>query len=74
MTTTTPTHAVTNTEVADKIGLNHSMVSRIRGGQRTPSFDTMAAIEAAYGWPLTEQAISRKRGTYAEDFESVINS
>ena len=74
MDTMTPTSAVTNNEVATKIGLDHSMVSRIRGGQRIPSFDSMVSIEAAYGWPLTEQAISRKRGTYAKDFEAVINT
>lgn len=73
MNTTTPTNAVTNTEVAERIGLDHSMVSRIRGGQRIPSFDSMAVIETSYGWPLSEQAISRKRGTYAKDFEAIIN-
>lgn len=74
MNTTTHTEAVTNNEVANKIGLDHSMVSRIRGGKRNPSFETMASVERAYGWPLSEQSLSRQRGKYAEDFEAVINS
>ena len=63
----------TNQEVADKIGLSHSGVSRIRSGQRLPSFDAMRRIEAVYNWPLSAQATAREKGTYAQEFETAIS-
>lgn len=72
--TQTPDVVVTtNIEVAERIGLSHSSVSRIRSGDRLPSIDVMANIAESYGWDFTSQVHSRQAGTYADDFEAVIS-
>lgn len=37
-------HGLTNTGVAEKIGRDHSFVSRLRNGQRLPTITTLTAI------------------------------
>lgn len=62
----------TNQDVAARIGLTHSGVSRIRTGDRLPSVPTMVRIQEAYGWSVQEQTEARARGTYADDFERAL--
>ena len=69
MTTKTP-----NTKVAKELRLDPSAVSRLRSGDRTPSFDTMNRVSDAFGWPCAEQALARQRGAWSTHFERVIQS
>lgn len=72
----TTTAAVTNPQVGEKIGIGHTGVSRLRSGDRSPSIETMIAIEEAYSWPIGEQIRARRQGKkpYAEAFEAVLAS
>lgn len=72
MTTETAPIAPTNQDVAAKIGLTHSGVSRIRSGDRLPSIPTMARIETVYGWTVQDQVSARGTGKYAEEFEGAL--
>lgn len=63
------TATITNTDLADKIGVTHSMASRIRSGHRHPGLDTMARIRDLLGWPLDDQVAHRKAASYAPEFE-----
>lgn len=71
MATTRP--PVTNESVAKRLGLSHSMISRIRSGDRMPSFRTMQAIAAVYDWSLDAQGEAQRLDQYAAAFENVIN-
>lgn len=64
----------TNTEVAARIALNHSTVSRIRRGERRPSLASMLRIQGQYGWSLSDQAASIVAGKYGADFERVLRA
>lgn len=61
----------TNQQVADDLGVTHSMVSRIRSGDRIPSLDVMLTIHS-WGWGLEKQALAKTLGTYAEEFEKLL--
>jgi transcriptional regulator with XRE-family HTH domain len=43
---------MSNTEFGDRIGVTHSMASRIRSGQRLPSRKVALAMHREFGWPL----------------------
>lgn len=58
----------TNKTVAERIGLTHSTISRIRNGHRVPSVDAMVRIEAETKWSVADQIKARQEGTYAEAF------
>lgn len=62
----------TNVEVAERLGLTHSGVSRLRSGDRRASFDVMARIEKRLGWELSYQVNARRDGKWAEAFEAVL--
>jgi len=64
----------TNEEIAQKIGLSHSGVSRIRNGHRLPGIETMQKIQEVYGWSVQTQVDARSRGTYAAEFEIAVAS
>lgn len=64
---------VTNEAVAKRLGLTHSAISRIRSGDRLPSFDTMVRIDAEYDWPIQDQTDARLLGSYHVEFERIIN-
>lgn len=66
--------AVTNEAVGKALGLSHSMVSRIRSGDRMPSFDKMVKIAAVYGWSLEAQGEAHRLDQYASEFEKAINA
>ena len=56
MTKTEKTHPIPrHTEVADRLSMSVSGVSRIRAGQRKPSNATVNAISQTYGWPRCVQ-------------------
>lgn len=63
---------VTNQQVGTDIGATHSMVSRIRSGDRLPSFELMRQIETQIGWSMTDQTDARLLGSYAQEFESAL--
>jgi transcriptional regulator with XRE-family HTH domain len=60
---------MTNQEVGELIGLSHSAVSRIRRGERNPSFDVMMKIDQKFDWPLEQQIVAKVEGYYATYFE-----
>lgn len=60
---------ITNERIAQDIGVTHSMVSRIRSGDRFPSYDTMKQIERAYNWTVADQLKARDEGKYASSLE-----
>jgi transcriptional regulator with XRE-family HTH domain len=62
----------TNKSTAERIGLTHSTVSRIRNGQRFPSIAVMGKIEAETGWKVADQVAARLGGTYAETFRTKV--
>ena len=74
MTTTATATAPTpsNAEVARRIGRTHSYVSRLRSGDRLPSWETGRLIEREYGWDLGDQALAREANDWAAQFEKVL--
>ena len=63
---------VTNQKVADRLGINHSTVSRIRSGERHPSLNLMRKIEAEYDWDLMAQIRINGTVAYKREFERVL--
>lgn len=43
---------MSNTEFGRRIGVSHSMASRIRSGDRLPSRKVALAMHREFGWPL----------------------
>lgn len=64
--------AVSNAAVAERIGVNHSMVSRIRSGSRIPSIALMFTVEKTFGWDVAHQAGAAHTDIYAAEFENVL--
>lgn len=56
---------MTNEEFGHKIGVGHSMASRIRNGQRLPGTQTLHAIHREFGIPLEELLAAHARGRRA---------
>lgn len=69
MTSMTTGTTVTNEQIARDLKLSDSMVSRIRSGDRFPSFGTMELIALQYHWPVADQVARRMLGEYAKSFE-----
>lgn len=63
---------VTNQRVADDLGVTHSMISRIRSGDRLPSLQLVRRISGALGWPVEDQVASLDPVKYAEEFERLL--
>jgi DNA-binding XRE family transcriptional regulator len=61
--------AVTNQRVADDLNITHSMVSRIRSGDRHPSLVLACRINKMFDWPLQDQVNAINAGNYAVLFE-----
>lgn len=64
---------VTLQRVAQALGCSIATVSRLRAGDRQPSFLLMVAIERAFDWPLEEQARSRAASRWHLDFDTALN-
>ncbi len=62
----------TNQELADRLGLTHSGISRIRSGSRLPSIEVMDQLDKLYGWSVVKQIRARQTGTYAQELEAVL--
>lgn len=45
---------LSNTEVAEALGMHHSYVSRMRTGERLASIGTISRISQVYGVPTSE--------------------
>ena len=56
---------MTNEEFGHKIGVGHSMASRIRNGQRLPGTQTLRAIHREFGIPLEDLMDAHSRGRQA---------
>lgn len=72
MSTVTTAPTPSNSEVAQRIARTHSYVSRLRSGDRLPSWETSRNIEREYGWSLADQASARERGQWSPEFEKVL--
>lgn len=68
-----PPRDVTNVAVAEKLGVDHSTVSRIRSGLRYPSRELMRRISEQYNWKVVHQLdLLPDKGRnlrYAQEFE-----
>lgn len=62
--------SVTNEQVAKDLGITHSMVSRIRSGNRLPSIHLMRKIDSVLGFRIVQQIAAA--GNYAEAFENAL--
>ena len=47
--------AVTLGNVAKRLDMSESSISRLKSGRRSPSWNTMRKIQTEYGWPIEEQ-------------------
>lgn len=63
---------VTNQRVGEDLGVSHSMISRIRSGDRLPSLALVRRISVAFGWPIDDQISSLDPKVYAEAFEAML--
>lgn len=63
---------VTNERVAELLGVHHSMVSRLRSGERFPSVQLMTKIEEIFRWKMSAQAKVFATPGYARGFERAI--
>lgn len=68
----------TNVAIAEKLGVDHSTISRIRHGQRYPSRELMRRIAEKYGWLVVHQLdLLPDKGRnlrYAEQFEKRVRN
>lgn len=63
---------VTNEQVAKDLGISHSMVSRLRSGDRHPSVNLMNRIKDLTRWKVESQMRLFATPQYAEKFEAVL--
>jgi transcriptional regulator with XRE-family HTH domain len=63
---------ISNVDIAKKLDVQHTTVSRWRSGDRTPSLAQMLKISETMGWELIAQAMSWKIGQYHQDFEKFL--
>ena len=65
-----------NARVGQRLGVNHSTISRIRSGQRYPSRRLMRLIEEEYGWSVNDQIELLPDGgrnrRYANEFDKKV--
>lgn len=73
-----PPRDVTNVAVAERLGVDHSTVSRIRSGQRYPSRELMRRISEKFNWKVVHQLdLLPDKGRnlrYAQEFERKVCS
>ena len=63
---------LTNSQIAEALGLSESGVSRLRSGDRLPSLEVMQKIETKYGWTVQGQSNARQAGKWTEAFLEVL--
>lgn len=59
----------TNRTIADRLGLSVATVSRLRSGDRYPSFAVMERIASETGWSVARQSTARTAGKWYLGFE-----
>lgn len=59
----------TNRTIADRLGLSVATVSRLRSGDRYPSFAVMERIASETGWSVARQSTARAAGKWYLGFE-----
>lgn len=64
--------SLTNQEFGERIGVGHSMASRIRSGQRLPSVAVMKRISEEFDLPLETLVLRHEQGP--EAFGKLIRS
>ena len=64
---------VTLQRVAQLLGCSIATVSRLRAGDRQPSFLLMAGIERAIGWMIEDQARARAGSRWHLEFETQLH-
>lgn len=71
----TPTRSdVSNLQIANDLGhLSHSSISRIRSGDRVPTYETIWRIHEVYSWPIFDQVEAILNKTYPAKFEQRLN-
>jgi transcriptional regulator with XRE-family HTH domain len=63
---------VTQSQIAQELGVSLATVSRIRSADRNPTLDLMVKLDEVYGWPISKQAVLYKQGLWLEGFETRI--
>lgn len=63
---------VTLHRVAVLLGCSTATVSRLRAGDRQPSFLLMAHVETVLGWPMEQQARARIDKRWHLEFETAL--
>lgn len=59
---------VTQTELAERLGVSVATVSRICSGERKPSMQLMDRVEEVLGWPFSDQANELRCDAYYDAF------
>lgn len=59
----------TNRAIADRLGLSVATISRLRSGDRNPSFAVMERIASETGWSVARQSTARTAGKWYLGFE-----
>lgn len=65
----------TNVEIAERLGLDHSMISRMRIGDRVGSIDVLSRISTEFDTPLEpliRAAVKARAGDVA-DYVAILN-
>lgn len=63
---------LTNEQLGERIGVTHSMASRIRNGHRLPGTQTLRAIHREFGIPLDDLMDAHGKGP--EEFGQLLTS
>lgn len=63
-----------NRDVATRLGLSESGVSRLRSGSRFPSLAVMQDIEGAFNWTVQDQSDALKKNTWTDEFEAALSA
>lgn len=63
---------ISNVDIANRLDVQHTTVSRWRSGDRTPSLAQMLKIADEFGWGLEYQATAWKFNRYNDAFEEAL--
>ena len=64
-TTPTTPAPMSNSEFGRRIGVTHSMASRVRAGKRLPGIGTMQRISSEFGIPIADLVTAHQAGPEA---------
>lgn len=60
-------------ELADRLGISQAMVSRLRSGERKPSFALMRNIRSVTGWTISSQIDALEAGVYPQKLSELLS-